>query len=112
MKPTKGLLASSLGDCAPFMREPSPFMRHAPEPKEKIMSRCMSVSVKRPSALVSLLIALMLALAFTGCASPPEEERLAAKAAKDAALAAGADKYAATNFDAAMQLWRTADSEV
>ncbi len=70
-----------------------------------------SMTVKLPSPAVSLLIVFTLALAFAGCARPPEEERAAAYAAKAAALAAGADKYAAKDYEAALQLWQTADSE-
>jgi hypothetical protein len=61
---------------------------------------------------VSLLMVLALALVFIGCAKPPEAEQKAAKAAMDAAVAAGADKYAAADLDAAKKTWETAEAQV
>ena len=56
------------------------------------------------------VLALMLIL--LGCAKPPETEREAAKAAMDAAVSAGADKYASADLDAATKVWGTAESEM
>jgi hypothetical protein len=61
---------------------------------------------------VSLLMVLALALVFIGCAKPPEAEQKAAKTAMDAAVAAGADKYAATDLDAAKKTWESAEAQV
>ena len=54
---------------------------------------------------VSFLMVIALALVFIGCAKPPEAEQKAAKAAIDAAVSAGADKYAAADLDAAKKVW-------
>jgi hypothetical protein len=55
---------------------------------------------------VLLMIALALVFVFAGCfKKPPEKEINAAKAAMDAALAANADKYVPTEFEAAKDLW-------
>src|SRR4030042_2585470 len=61
---------------------------------------------------VLLCIVLALTLAFTGCAKPPEAEKQAAKSAMDAAISAGADKYAADKLDAAKKIWDTAESQL
>jgi hypothetical protein len=61
---------------------------------------------------VSLMMVLALVLVFIGCAKPPEAEKSAAKAAMDAAVAAGADKYAATDFKAAKNLWDTSEAQM
>jgi hypothetical protein len=61
---------------------------------------------------VSFMMILALALVFIGCAKPPEAEKSAAKAAGDAAVSAGADKYAATDFNAAKNLWDTSESKM
>ena len=62
--------------------------------------------------LASLVVVLSLAFVFVGCAKPPDAEKSAAKAAMDAAVSAGADKYAATDFAAAKSLWDTAESQM
>jgi hypothetical protein len=62
--------------------------------------------------LVSLMMVLALALMFIGCAKPPEAEQKAAKTAMDAAVAAGADKYAVADFGAAMKIWDAAEAQV
>lgn len=55
---------------------------------------------------VLLMIVLALVFVFAGCfKKPPEKEINAAKAAMDAALAAGADKYVPAEFEAAKDLW-------
>lgn len=61
---------------------------------------------------VSLLVVLVLTLAFTGCAKPPEAEKQAAKSAMDAAISAGADKYAPSWIDTAKGRWDTAESQM
>lgn len=61
---------------------------------------------------VSLMIILALTLVFIGCAKPPDAEKSAARAAMDAAIAAGADKYAATDFNAAKNLWDTSEAKM
>lgn len=61
---------------------------------------------------VSVMWVLALALVFIGCAKPPEAEQKAAKAAMDAAVTAGADKYAVADLDAAKKLWESAETQV
>lgn len=61
---------------------------------------------------VSFMIVFALALVFIGCAKPPEAEKSAAKAAMDVAVTAGADKYAATDFNAAKNLWETSEAKM
>jgi hypothetical protein len=61
---------------------------------------------------VSFVMVLALALVFIGCAKPPEAEKSAAKAAMDAAAAAGADKYAAADFKSAKILLSTAEAKM
>ena len=61
---------------------------------------------------VSLMIVLAMALVLVGCATPPDAEKSAAQAAMDAAVSAGADKYAAADFGAAKSLWDTAESQM
>ena len=61
---------------------------------------------------VSFMMVLVLVLVFIGCAQPPESEKSAAKAAVDAAVAAGADKYAADDFSAAKNLWDTSEAKM
>ena len=61
---------------------------------------------------VSLLVVLALTLAFMGCTKPPEAEKQAAKAAMDAAISAGADKYAPSWIDTAKGRWDTAESQM
>ncbi len=61
---------------------------------------------------VSLMVILILTIAFIGCAKPPEAEKSAANAAMTAAAAAGADKYAATDLGAAKKIWDTAEAQM
>ena len=61
---------------------------------------------------VSFMMVLALALVFIGCAKPPDAEKSAAKTAMDTAVAAGADKYAATDFNAAKNLWDTSEAKM
>jgi hypothetical protein len=61
---------------------------------------------------VSVMMVLALALVFIGCAKPPEAEQKAAQAAMDAAVTAGADKYAVADLQAAKKLWESAEAQV
>lgn len=61
---------------------------------------------------VSVMMVLALALVFIGCAKPPEAEQKAAQAAMDAAVAAGADKYAVADLQAAKKIWESAEAQV
>jgi len=61
---------------------------------------------------VSLMMVLALVLVFIGCSKPPEAEQKAAQAAMDAAVSAGADKYAAADLDAAKKVWDAAEAQV
>ena len=55
---------------------------------------------------------LPLLLVLAGCAKPPEAEKQAAKGAMDAAVSAGAEKYAAADLDTAKKVWDTAESQM
>jgi len=59
-----------------------------------------------------LVVVVGLIFLVVGCSKPPEAEQKAAKAAMDAAMSAGADKYAAADFDAAKKKLDEADSQV
>jgi hypothetical protein len=61
---------------------------------------------------VSFMMVLAFLLLFIGCAKPPEAEQKAAQAAMEASVAAGADKYAVAEMDAAKKLWETAEAQV
>lgn len=61
---------------------------------------------------VSLLVLLALSLLFIGCASAPEAEKKAAKDAMDAAVSAGADKYAVADLQAAKKIWDAAEAQL
>lgn len=56
---------------------------------------------------VSLFVSIIALVA--GCAKPPEEEKAAAKAAMDAALAAGAQNYAPADFSTGKSAWDQAE---
>lgn len=60
----------------------------------------------------SLMVVLSLFIVFIGCASAPEAEKKASEAAMDAAVSAGADKYAVADLQAAKKLWETAETQV
>ena len=62
--------------------------------------------------VVSLIVVLALALMVFGCAKPPEAEQKAAKTAMDAAITAGADKYAPADMDAATKLFGAAEAQM
>ena len=66
--------------------------------------------MRRRLGLIFVLLTLFLAMG--GCAQPPEAERQAAKGAMDAAVSAGADKYAVSELDAAKKVWATAESQM
>lgn len=68
--------------------------------------------MKRFKFSVSFMMVLALVLVFIGCSKPPEAEQKAAQAAMDAAVAAGADKYAAADLDAAKKIWAAAEAQV
>lgn len=68
--------------------------------------------MKRFRYSVSVMMVLALALVFIGCAKPPEEEQKAAQSAMTAATAAGADKYAVADLEAAKKLWNAAEAQV
>lgn len=68
--------------------------------------------MKRFKHAAVLVVFLVLALALVGCAKPPEAEQQAAKAAMDAAVTAGADKYAAADLDAAKKVWESAEAQM
>ena len=68
--------------------------------------------MERSKYLVSVMAVLTLALVFVGCAKSPDAEKSAAQVAMDAAIAAGADKYAGGDFDSAKGRWDTAESQM
>ena len=68
--------------------------------------------MKNATLSVSVLVVLALVMVFVGCAKPPDAERQAAKAAMDATISAGADKYAAADLEAAKKTWETAKSQM
>ena len=59
-----------------------------------------------------LVVVLSLVLMVAGCSKPPEAEQKAGKAAMDAAMSAGADKYAAADFGAAKKKWDGAEAQM
>jgi len=60
----------------------------------------------------SLFVVVALLFLFSGCAKPPEAEQKAAQTAMEAAVAAGADKYAAAELGEANKLKEAADAQV
>jgi len=58
------------------------------------------------------MMILALVLIYVGCAKPPEAEKAAAKTAMDAAVAAGAEKYAIADFAAAKSLWAATETKL
>ncbi|HON99672.1 MAG TPA: hypothetical protein PK836_03135 [Syntrophales bacterium] len=63
-------------------------------------------------SVFALTLVLALVAFLGGCAKPPEAEKAAAKAAMDAAVGAGADKYAAPDFAAAKKAWEGAEAQM
>ncbi len=70
--------------------------------------------MERNKILVSLFVLVILALGISlgGCSKPPEAEKEAAKKTMEAALSAGADKYAAVDLEAAQKVWGSAESQM
>jgi hypothetical protein len=63
-------------------------------------------------SVLLIIILAALTMEFIGCTKPPDAERSAAKAAMDAAVAAGAEKYATADFDVAGKLWDTSEAKM
>lgn len=61
---------------------------------------------------VFVFVVLVWGMLFVACSRPPEAEKEAAKKAMDAAISAGADKYATPDLEAAQKVWESADSEM
>ncbi len=61
---------------------------------------------------VFVLVVLVWGMLLAACSKPPEAEKEAAKKAMDAAISAGADKYATPDLEAAKKVWESADSEM
>ncbi len=61
---------------------------------------------------VSLMVVLLWALTFIGCAKPPEAEKAAANAAMTSAITAGADKYATADLSAAKKILDSAEAQM
>ena len=68
--------------------------------------------MKRVGLFMSVLVVLAMVMAFAGCSKPPEAEQKAAKSAMDAAVSAGAEKYATADFGAAKKTWDSAESQM
>jgi hypothetical protein len=61
---------------------------------------------------VFVFVALVWGMVFVACSKPPEAEKEAAKKAMDAAILAGADKYATPDLEAARKVWESADAKM
>ena len=61
---------------------------------------------------VFVLVVLVWGMLLAACSKPPEAEKEAANKAMDAAISAGADKYATPDLEAAKKVWESADSEM
>jgi hypothetical protein len=61
---------------------------------------------------VSSILVMALIMMFIGCAKPPEAEKAAAKTAMDAAVTAGADKYAPADFKTAKGAWDASEGQM
>ncbi|MBP1695664.1 MAG: hypothetical protein H6Q41_852 [Deltaproteobacteria bacterium] len=61
---------------------------------------------------VFALVVFAVGMVWVGCSKPPEAEKEAARKAMDAAFAAGADKYAPAELEAANKVWDTAESQM
>ena len=61
---------------------------------------------------VSSILVMALIMMFIGCAKPPEAEKAAAKTAMDAAVTAGADKYAPADFKTAKTNWDASEGQM
>ena len=72
----------------------------------------LNVNMKRSMFFASMMMTVMMAVVFSGCAQPPEAEMAAAKTAMDAAVSAEAPRYASADFQAAMKIWDTSESQM
>jgi hypothetical protein len=70
------------------------------------------MNMKRTLFLGSLMTTVMVVVVFIGCAQPPGAEKMAAKAAMEAAESAEAPRYASADFAAGMKLWDTSEAQV
>jgi hypothetical protein len=61
---------------------------------------------------VFVLIVFALGMVLVSCSKPPGAEKEAAKKAMDAAMSAGADKYASADLEAARKVWDAAESQM
>jgi hypothetical protein len=61
---------------------------------------------------VFALVVFAVGMVWVSCSKPPEAEKEAARKAMDAAFAAGADKYAPAELEAANKVWDTAESRM
>jgi hypothetical protein len=61
---------------------------------------------------VFALVVVAVGMIWVSCSKPPEAEKEAARKAMDAAFAAGADKYAPAQLEAANKVWDTAESQL
>ena len=68
--------------------------------------------MKKVKLSVFVLAVLALGMLFVGCSKPPEAEKEVAKKAMDAAISAGANKYATADLEAANKVWDTAESQM
>ena len=68
--------------------------------------------MKKVKLSVFVLVVLAWGMLFAACSKPPEAEKEAANKAMDAAISAGADKYATADLEAAKKVWESADSEM
>ena len=66
----------------------------------------------RIKLLAFILVVFALGMVWMSCSKPPEAERESAKRARDAAMSAGADKYASAALEAATKVWDTAESQM
>jgi hypothetical protein len=68
--------------------------------------------MKRGAFSVFVIAVLAIGITLAGCSKPPEAERESAKKAAEEAIAAGAEKYAASDLSAAKKVWDTAESQM
>jgi hypothetical protein len=68
--------------------------------------------MKKVKLSLFVLFVLAVGISFVGCSKPPKAEKEAAKKAMDAALSAGADKYAPADLEGAKKVWDTAESQM
>jgi len=68
--------------------------------------------MRRIKLSVFVLVVFALGMVWVSCSKPPEAEKGAAKKALDAAISAGADKYASADLEAARKVWDAAESQM